>query len=146
MSFSPTLAVLQQRADDIRAVARFSEQRGRINCVAFSPDNRRLAIGGSSVWLADAGDDQRSLRKVVHDTNLDKITWVSFSPNGKVLAACDFGSIHIWHFTGMTEVRTDRQPRALGLGDQSPIQVFASNGRNPVAETEPERMAIVLQD
>jgi WD40 repeat protein/serine/threonine protein kinase len=57
-----------------------------MNCVAFSPDGKRLATSGSQdttvkIWDAQTGEEQRTFRGHNH-----KVQCVAFSPDGKRLA------------------------------------------------------------
>jgi WD40 repeat protein len=78
----------QQLGNPIRA-------NSEVNCAAFSPDGRTLAIGSwAAVQLWDV--ESRQLRREA----LSHSNWVravAFSPDGRALAsACDDGSVRIW--------------------------------------------------
>jgi WD40 repeat protein/serine/threonine protein kinase len=59
---------------------------GRMNCVAFSPDGKRLATGSSDttvkIWDAQTGEEQRTFRG-----HCQPVSCVAFSPDGRLLAS-----------------------------------------------------------
>jgi hypothetical protein len=124
---SPTITYLREQASKIQVLGILKGQRGRINCVAFSPDNRHLAIGASGVWLTAV--EKESLRELPIPLSgpyggIPKVTSIAFSPDGKHLAACDFESIHIWNLE--TEEREDRQPTSAPIFN---CCAFSSDGK-----------------
>jgi WD40 repeat protein len=86
--------------------------RGRVGAVAFSPDGKSVAVGGSGPvkdYLDEAG---RAIgHKVVSEVRLWDVataslrwTWegvlgsvnsLAFSPDGKTLVVCDSGAVEI---------------------------------------------------
>jgi len=73
--------------------------------VAFSPDGRYLAIGGSSgrVSVLEASNDWRAV--IVRDPPSGRVTAIAFSPDGKYLAAgSDGGTVRICEVATWQEV------------------------------------------
>jgi WD40 repeat protein len=70
----------------------------RINRVAFSPDAKRLALGGSDevqLWTVPGFKREATLKVKGHP--YPEVRDVAFSPDGKVLAAgVEGGAIHLW--------------------------------------------------
>jgi len=91
---------------------------GRINIAALSSNGRRLAAGGSSgmvkVWDAAAG------REVLNLTAPFGVRSVTFSPDGKRLAASGYGdvSVKVWDIgaAGPLQPPAPRALKALALG------------------------------
>src|SRR5262249_54051378 len=64
--------------------------------VAFSPDSKRVALGGSDnrVQVFDVGTDKAALDL---EGSTGPVRSVAFSPNGKMLATCgDDRNIRLW--------------------------------------------------
>lgn len=67
---------------------------GEVLSLAFSPDNTRLAIGDSTgyVYLYDFALGQ----EVARLPHVDKVTGISFSPDGKQLAVASRKTVSLW--------------------------------------------------
>jgi len=75
-----------------------------VNCVAISPDGKRIVSGSSDntakVWDADSGEEIMTLRGHQYD-----VLSASFSPDGKqIVSAGDYGEIKVWDASTGSEV------------------------------------------
>jgi dipeptidyl aminopeptidase/acylaminoacyl peptidase len=119
-------------AGALREVRRFPRSKEGVMCLAFSPDGKRLAVGCISerkgrssdlVRLWDAGGS-REVRRFVSAPEL-MITTVAFSPDGRLLAAGDWGkTIHLW------DAATGRLVRRIDAkGSTANRLAFSPDGR-----------------
>jgi WD40 repeat protein len=73
-------------------------------CVAFSPDEQRLASGGNDgtvrIWDMATHQEVRTLRG-----HTNWIRSLAFSPDGQRLASCDNGTVRIWDPAAGRELR-----------------------------------------
>ena len=110
ISFSPDskwiasggTAVKVWEADTGRLLRIFKKREATgvdVDAIAFSPDGKWMAVGGSTsdpeIWDAGAGRFMRKLESV-HDSSLEWLRGVAFSPDGKVVAAAAGSKIKIW--------------------------------------------------
>jgi len=104
-----------------REVARFG--RGTIQDIAYSPDGRILAVGGSlGVWLYHA-DTLEPIRLLEFASPVHKVV---FSPDGRLLASAGWDGVRLWDMsTG--ELRTTL------TGGIGPV-AFSPDGRLLAAE------------
>lgn len=115
---------------------------GTYRCLAVSPDQHTLAVGGYDgtirLWDMQARKEMRVL-----DRFGDQLRIMEFSPSGSFLAASAFnGEFRIW------DLRTPAQPHALDGGPDS-VQsfVFAPDDRTlAVAQSGPRVTALGLWD
>jgi WD40 repeat protein len=111
------------------------------NCVAFSPDGKRLACGGGGVVaLVDAQTGEQRLSIRAHD---DSVVGLAFSPDGRRLASASYDkTVKVWDATDGTPLVTfrghtqrvtcvafspDGRRLASGSDDQT-VRVFAASG------------------
>jgi WD40 repeat protein len=83
-------------ADDTTLIRKLERQNGAITTLAWSPDGRRIAVGGASpeVNLYDADTGVRVAACKGHAAG---IYTVAFSPDGAILAAGGFdGSVRLY--------------------------------------------------
>ncbi len=91
---------------------------GLYRCLATSPDNRTLAIGGrdGAVHLRDLPTGKELLTL---DSLGDELRSLAFSPNGSFFAACAFnGTLRIW------DLKNVAQPRSIAV-DAMSVRSFA---------------------
>ena len=99
--------------------------------IALSPDRRFLATARSEgdkdpihVWNADTGERVLTLEKYKHGTIQDLV----FSPNNKILASCDYRSIHLWDIDTTTSRATFRTTFGLSTLAFSPNGKLLASG------------------
>jgi len=97
-------------------------------CVAFSPDNRTVALAGHqglSLWDVASG---KELQVFVEERGVS----VAFSPDGRYLASGGIGSVSIW------EVATAKKIHAMPKDEQSWTRcvAFSPDGRKLVTVSD----------
>jgi WD40 repeat protein len=85
-----------------REVATLTGHDNQIGCLAYSPDGKRIATGGSDqiVKLWDPTTGQEVLTLTGHTGD---ITGVAFSPDGRRLASSTFDEVRIWDATPLDD-------------------------------------------
>ena len=112
------LAIWTRRGSEKTWVVHAERSDGIYRCLAASPDNHTLAIGGrdGAVHLRDLPTGKELLTL---DSLGDEPKSVAFSPSGSFLASCTFnGSFRIWDLKNLA------QPRAI-TSDARSVQSFA---------------------
>ena len=109
----------------------FTETKGDVYSVSFSPDGKTLASGSSSgdlrLWDIETGEERQTLDE------WGSVRSVSFSPDGQMLVSTSVGDgnrrggIHLWH------LRTGRRLKTLLRGESKYRNtysvVFSPDGR-----------------
>jgi WD40 repeat protein len=110
LAFSPNGRLL---AATNTSGAEISGQRAS-NAIAFSPDSRTIAVGGSgAIWLWDTGTGSRDASINVSGSGL--VGPLAYSPNGKLLvAALPGGKIGLWNAATQARLGTYHDPRSQG--------------------------------
>jgi WD40 repeat protein len=110
----------------------FKDDSSSLGAVAFSPDNKLLAVATGpvtgrppriSLWDVDSG---RALRPIepTQAEHLASLSFLAFSPDGKTLAASGGGPIQLW------EIATRREVGRFPTHDTGPTcLVFSPAGR-----------------
>lgn len=84
-----------------------------INSIAFSPDGKILAAGKSDksikLWDIEQGKEIEVL-----NGHAGSVTYLCFSPNGKLLSSSDVNTIKIWDVTNGKELLTVNSPSQFG--------------------------------
>jgi dipeptidyl aminopeptidase/acylaminoacyl peptidase len=91
-----------------KELSRYEGQEALVNCLAFSPDGKTLAMPGKSgdIVLSEVATGNQLRRIAGHDRPLGSLV---FSPDGQVLAAGGWeGTIRLW------DAATGREFRQLG--------------------------------
>jgi WD40 repeat protein len=131
---------VQVRVWDLQAGAElFSEAVPGVNCVAFSPDGRRLACGGEEVTVREASTGQLVLSLRGHS---DVVQAVAFSPDGRrVASASRDRTVRVWdaadgrplltlegHTGGVTSVAFSPDGRRVASGcDDRTVRLFSAD-------------------
>jgi WD40 repeat protein/Tfp pilus assembly protein PilF len=89
-----------------RLVRRWTERRGSVNFLAYSPDGSRLVFQGGDIAKVVASDSGRLLATLSHPAHTNHFVWNPRRPN-ILAAACDDNVIYIW------DVDTGKQTMAL---------------------------------
>ena len=124
----PARAGLEKTAEASRKVDRWHQElqffvsdghSGRVDCLAFSPDNRFLASGANDhtvrIWDVSNG---RLLNTLTHDFPVE---CVAFSPNGLTLASASLDeTVYLWDAKSGNQRAAWRQRGAIGALAFSP--------------------------
>src|SRR5262249_59316704 len=85
-----------QIADDSTLIRQFEKQDGTITALAFSPEGRRIAVGGAAkeVHLYDAESGARTATLTGHEVD---IYTIAFNPKGEQVATAGFdGKVRLY--------------------------------------------------
>ncbi len=115
----------RQIGDDFNLIKAYEAVPGRIYDVAFNADGSRFAVGSSSDGTGEVRIYETESGKLLHKLpQQGAIFTVSFSSNGKVLAAAGFdGMVRLYDAESGTLIR-EFAPAPLGPGK---VAAAASN-------------------
>jgi len=82
------------------------ETNGEVLALDFSPDNKKLAVGNFNgfVYLFDITLGQ----EVARLPHIDKVTSVSFSPNGRQLATVSRKTVSLWNLSSIPLITSEK--------------------------------------
>ena len=120
------------------------------NAIAFSPDSRTIAVGGSgAIWLWDTGTGSRDASINVPGNGL--VGPLAYSPNGKLLvAALPGGKIGLWNAATQARLGTYHDPRSQGTEsvaishDGQMLAVGDGNGKTYLWDLQTGRLITTL--
>jgi WD40 repeat protein len=95
-------------SSSLRPIAAFQGHMQGVHTVAFSPDGRRLATGGTgreAVKLWDLSNHRELMTLRGHGSTF---LFAAFSPDGRWLTACGSeGELHLWHTPSWEEIEAE---------------------------------------
>jgi WD40 repeat protein len=110
----------------------FRETRSSLGVAAFSPDGKLLAVAATEasghrqricLWDVDTGKELRPIGPVQAESP-EPITFLTFSPDGKILASSGAGPIQLW------EIATRREACCFQTHDNGRTELaFSPDGR-----------------
>lgn len=90
------VVLLETGGNEEEFVLESHENARYVKSVAFSPDCKWLASGGSDMTVKIWDVEQRELRAILTD-HTDLVSQVAFSPDGKILASASFdNTVKLW--------------------------------------------------
>lgn len=113
-------------------LASVGDEPDAIIAADISPDEKRVAIGGTSRLVKIYSTEDGSLQATI-EKHTDWVTAVAFSPDGKYLATGDrIGNIHLWDGTtgGVILPLSDHKKSVRALSWRSDSGVVASCGED----------------
>ncbi|MCM2369976.1 c-type cytochrome domain-containing protein [Aporhodopirellula aestuarii] len=115
-----------------KRLAEIGDEADAIIAADISPDERRVAIGGSGravkIFSTETGKVLHTLVK-----HTDWVTALGFSPDGKLLASADrVGNIHLWDAEngGVVRPLAEHKSSVTALAWRSDSQLLASSGED----------------